>query len=152
MLKAHPEIADVTSHQQPALSGPTVLGLSKWPFLPPPHTPETLWPIALGELKQQMTKATFNAWLVDSGVIPEASSPTFLVIAVRNQYAYEWLTYRLQPVVVRTLTGMAGYQVGVCFIPRSFRTMRRSCNNEPTRRPSTRLSFDKLRTGSFPIR
>ncbi|HRQ42215.1 MAG TPA: hypothetical protein PLD25_30210 [Chloroflexota bacterium] len=138
MLKAHPEIADVTSHQQPALSGPTMLGLSKWPLLPPPHAPETLWPIALGELKQQMTKATFNAWLVDSRVIPEASSPAFLVISVRNQYAYEWLTYRLQPVIVRTLTGMAGYEVVVCFIPRVCRTMRKSYD-ESARRPSTTI-------------
>jgi chromosomal replication initiation ATPase DnaA len=126
MLKAHPGIADVASQQRP--------------LLPPPHVPETLWQIALGELKQQMTKDTFNAWLVDSRVIPGASSPAFLVVAVRNQYAYEWLTYRLQPVVVRTLTGMAGYEVAVCFIP-CVPTMRRSYNNEPTRRPSTRISL-----------
>lgn len=109
-------------------------------FLSRPHVPETLWPIALGELKQQMTKATFNTWLVDSRVIPEASSLVFLVISVRNQYAYEWLTYRLQPVIVRTLTSMAGYEVGVCFIPRVIRTMRRSYD-EPARRPSTRISL-----------
>lgn len=126
MLKAHLVIADAVSQQRP--------------LLPPPHAPEILWQIALGELKHQMTKDTFNAWLVDSRVIPAASSPAFLVVAVRNQYAYEWLTYQLQPVIVRTLTSMAGYGVGVCFIPR-VRTMRRSCDNEPTRRPSTRLSL-----------
>jgi hypothetical protein len=142
MLKAHPGIADVASQQLPALSGSTELAevSPKWPLLSPPHAPETLWQIALSELKQQMTRATFNAWLVDSRVIPEASSPAFLVIVVRNQYAYEWLTYRLQSVVVRTLTGMAGYEVAVCFIPR-VRAMRRSCNNEPARRPSTRISL-----------
>ena len=73
MLKAHPGIADVASQQ--------------WSLLPPPHASETLWQIALGELRQQMTKATFNAWLEDSRVIPRASSPVFLVVAVRNQYA-----------------------------------------------------------------
>lgn len=140
MLKTCPGSAEVAGRQQPALSGPTVLGLSKRPSLSPPYSPEILWPIALGELKQQMTKATFNAWLVDSRVIPEASSPVFLVVAVRNQYAYEWLTYRLQPVIVRTLSSIAGYQVEVCFIPRSFRTMRRSYD-ESTRRPSTRISL-----------
>ncbi|MCZ7673810.1 MAG: hypothetical protein M5U34_45170 [Chloroflexi bacterium] len=141
MLKTCLGSVEVAGCQQPALSGPTVSGLSKWPLLSPPYSPEILWPIALGELKQQMTKATFNAWLVDSRVIPGASSPVFLVVAVRNQYAYEWLTYRLQPVVVRTLTGMAGYEVGVCFIPYVVRTMRRSYDNEPTRRPSTRISL-----------
>lgn len=134
MLKAPSRPAEAAGHQQPALGPP------KWPFLPLPYAPETLWQIALGELKQQMTKATFNTWLVDSYVIPGASSPVFLVVAVRNQYACEWLTYRLQPVVVRTLAGVAGYEVEVCFIPRVLRTMRRNYD-EPARRPSTRLSL-----------
>lgn len=140
MFKASSGPAQRAGLQQPARSDLTVLGLSKWLLLPPPYPPEILWPLALGELKQQMAKATFNTWLVDSRVIPKASSPAFLVISVRNQYAYEWLTYRLQPVVVRTLTGMAGYEVGVCFIPCVPATMRRSYN-EPTRRPSTRISL-----------
>lgn len=142
MLQAPSGPAQVAGRQQPALNGSTELAevLPKRPFLPPPYVLETFWQIALGELKQQMTKATFNTWLVDSRVVPEASSPAFLVISVRNQYAYEWLTYRLQPVIIRTLTGMAGYQVGVCFIPRVVRTMRRSYD-ESTRRPSTRISF-----------
>ena len=140
MFKAPSGPAEAAGHQQPARSDLTVLGLSKRLLLPPPYPPEILWPLALSELKQQMTKATFNAWLVDSRVVPEASSPVFLIISVRNQYAQEWLTYRLQPVVVRTLTGMAGYQVGVCFIPHVLRTMRRNYD-EPTRRPSTRISL-----------
>ena len=138
MLQAPSRPAQVAGQQQPARSDLTVLGLSKWLLLPPPYPPEILWPLALGELKPQMTKATFNTWLVDSQVIPEASSPTFLVISVRNQYAYEWLTYRLQPVIVRALASIAGYQVGVCFIPRVLRTVRRSYD-EPARRPSTRI-------------
>ena len=140
MFKAPSGPAQVAGHQQPARSDLTVLGLSKWLLLPPPYPPDILWPMALSELKQQMTKATFNTWLVDSRVVPEASSPAFLVVAVRNQYAYEWLTYRLQPVIVRTLTGMASHKVVVCFIPRTLRTMRRN-RYEPTRRPSTRISF-----------
>jgi hypothetical protein len=140
MLKASSGPAQVAGQPQPARSDLTVLGLSQWLLLPPPYPPEILWPLALGELKQQMTKATFNAWLADSQVIPEASSPIFLVISVRNQYAYEWLTYRLQSVIVRTLAGVAGYEVDACFIPRVLRTMRRSYD-ESTRLPSTRLSL-----------
>jgi chromosomal replication initiation ATPase DnaA len=100
---------------------------------PPAYTPDELWPVALAELRLQMTKATFNAWLADSCVISEASNLPFLVISVRNQYAHEWLTYRLQPVIVRTLTGIAGYKVEVYFIPKTLRAMRKSCH-EPTRR------------------
>lgn len=102
------------------------------------YAPGDLWPLALTELRQQMAKATFNAWLVDSRVIASASSPTFLVISVRNQYACEWLTYRLQPVIIRVLTGVAGYEVEVCFIPQTLRPMRRN-HDEPTGRPSTRI-------------
>lgn len=112
---------------------------------PPAYTPDELWPAALAELRLQMTKATFNAWLVDSWVISTASQLPFLVVSVRNQYAQEWLTYRLQPVIVRTLTGIAGYTVEVCFIPRVLRTMRRSYDDEPTRRPSTRLPLPMRR-------
>lgn len=126
MLKAHSGLVEAAGYQRP--------------FLPPPYVLETFWQIALGELKQQMTKATFNTWLVDSHVVPEASSPAFLIVAVRNQYAYEWLTHRLQPVIARTLAGIAGYEVEVCFIPCVLRTMRRSYD-EPTRRPTTRISF-----------
>ena len=124
MLKAHPEISDVTGQRRSLLS--------------PPHTPETRWQIALDALRQQMTKATFNAWLLDSRVIPEASGPAFLVISVQNQYAYEWLTYRLQPVVVSVLIDMVGYKVEVCFIPRILRAMRSICD-ESTQRPATRI-------------
>ena len=97
----------------------------------PAYTPDALWSAALVELRLQMTKTTFNAWLADSYVIATASQLPFLVISVRNQYAQEWLTNRLQPIIIRTLTSIAGYPVKVCFIPRILRPIRR-CDDEPT--------------------
>lgn len=41
-----------------------------------------LWPMALSELRHQMTKATFNAWLADSYVLAPISSLSRLIIAV----------------------------------------------------------------------
>ena len=120
-------------HRQPML--PTGIAVNNDQS---PLTPPQLWPLALAELKHQMTRATFNAWLVDSHLVPRASRPTFFVIAVGNQFAYEWLTYRLQSVVVRTLVGVVGQTVTVCFIPRHITPMRRS-HDEPARRPLTRI-------------
>ena len=66
-----------------------------------------------------MIKATFNAWLADSCVFPEASSLTFMVIVVRNRYAQEWLTYRLHPVITRALAYITDYGVEAYFVPKN---------------------------------
>jgi len=101
-------------------------------------TPDKLWPLVLANLRQQMTRATFNTWLADSRILTAPSTPTFWVVVVRNEYAYEWLTNRLSPVIERTLVGLVGSKVFVCFIPRTMRS--RCC--EPFRRPPARISFD----------
>jgi chromosomal replication initiation ATPase DnaA len=108
--------------------------------LAPPYSPETLWSLALGELKPQMSRATFDAWLLGSRVIPVASGPTFLVVAVRNQYACEWLAYRLQPVIERALAGLAGYPVRVCFVTQAIRTIR--SDDGPTGPSAARICLD----------
>ena len=100
-------------------------------FPPPCYAPGDLWPLALAELRQQMTKATFNTWLADSHLLTTASTSSFWVIVVCNEYAWEWLTFHLCPVVVRTVVGLVGDEVTICFIPRA---MRRGWG-EPLRRP-----------------
>lgn len=84
--------------------------------LPLPYSPETLWQKALHELQYQMTKATFTSWLTGTRAIPEASSVGLLTVEVRNRYAQEWLTHRLQPVINRAVAGIAGYDLDVCFV------------------------------------
>ncbi len=86
------------------------------PPSPLPYAPEELWQVTLDELRLQMTRATFNQWLVGSTVVPEASTPLALTIAVRNRYAQEWLTQRLHLIILRTLRTVAGYEVQVRFI------------------------------------
>ena len=83
---------------------------------PLPHSPEALWRLALEELRLQMTRATFDQWLLGSAVVPEASTPLSLTVAVRNRYAQEWLAHRLHRVVGRALAGVAGYRVRVRYI------------------------------------
>lgn len=90
-------------------------------YSPLPYTtPDELWQMALSELQHQMTKATFNTWLADSYVLTPVSNLHTLVIAVRNQYAQEWLTYRLSPLIARTLADMVGYGIEFCFVPKCY--------------------------------
>ena len=100
------------------------------------HMPQTMVTSVLTDLRQQMTKATFNTWLVDSHILIAPSTPAFWVVVVRNEYAYEWLTNRLSPVIERTLDGLVGSKVIICFIPRAMR----KTYHEPFRRPSARIS------------
>lgn len=86
------------------------------PFSPLPWVPEELWQVTLEALRLQMTRATFNQWFLGSAVVPGASTPLSLTVAVRHRYAQDWLTYRLHPLITRTLAAVAGYEVQVHFI------------------------------------
>ena len=77
---------------------------------------EELWQTTLDELRLQMTRATFDLWLLGSTVVPEASAPLSLTIAVRSKYAPEWLTHRLCHIITRTLAAVAGYPLQVRFV------------------------------------
>ena len=110
--------------------------------LPLPSSPDALWQIALNDLRYQMTKATFNNWLGDSSVLMSASSPAFLVVVGRNVYAWEWLTYRLHPVVTRTVVHLVEGKVTVCFIPG---TVQRN-SEELNRRPIARICLDSAQS------
>ena len=116
-------------------------------FSPLAAAPDKLWPLVLADLRQQMTKTTFNTLLVDSRILTASSTPTFWVVVVRNEYAYEWLTNRLSPVIERTLIGLVGSKVMICFIPSAMRKI----YHESFSRPSTRISFDAAQDTTQPV-
>ncbi|MCP4419633.1 MAG: hypothetical protein GY805_23730, partial [Chloroflexi bacterium] len=87
---------------------------------PPSYSPHELWQTALAELRQQMCEATFNLWLANSQVVVKVSTFNFMIIAVRNKFAEEWLTYRLRPVIVLAVSGIVGHKVEVTFIYESY--------------------------------
>lgn len=82
-------------------------------------TPAGLWLQVLVALRPQLIAATFDAWLVGSQVVSRACTPCFWVIAARNEYACEWLTHRLYPVIWRTTAAVTGRQITLCFIPQT---------------------------------
>ena len=61
-------------------------------------TPESAWKAALGELEMQMTRATFNTWLKDAHLLRVEDES--YVIGVRNDYARDWLSNRLNDTIL----------------------------------------------------
>jgi chromosomal replication initiator protein len=76
--------------------------------------PEQIWSAALGELQLQMTQATFDTWLRDSGLLKHEDG--LFVVGVKSGYAKDWLENRLLATIKRTLARLTGKTVDVKFI------------------------------------
>lgn len=74
----------------------------------------TIWDDILSNLEKQMTQATFATWLYDSHLVDLADD--HLLVAVRNTYAVDWLSNRLQDTVLRTAARVLGRPVEVSFV------------------------------------
>lgn len=89
------------------------------PISPPSQTSTadspnaSLWADALIELEMQMTRDTFAEWL--RGTRAE-QTPNGLTVRVRNNYAVDWLSKRLHPVIQRTVDGLAGRPLPVTYV------------------------------------
>jgi len=79
-----------------------------------PDEAHQLWAQCLGELQLQMTRATFDTWLRGSKVVD--ADEGCLTIAVRHDYAVDWLQNRLLPVVQGTLDRRAGGETKIVFV------------------------------------
>jgi len=78
--------------------------------------PQTLWQQALSELELQMTHATFDTWLRGSECSAYDADSHVLTVAVKNNYAVEWLENRLYSMIDRTLKRITGNGVSARFI------------------------------------
>lgn len=72
----------------------------------PPVDTFKLWNRAKEELALQMGKATYNTWLRDTKMLPGVNGHD-LVVAVRNEYALQWLDGRLRETIERTVRHVA---------------------------------------------
>lgn len=70
--------------------------------------PQAVWEKTLNELELQMTRATFDTWLRGSTCQSYDEATHTLIVAVKNQYAVEWLQNRLYNSVERTLQYVTG--------------------------------------------
>lgn len=86
----------------------------------PRTTPETnhssLWDGALVELEMQMPRGTFSQWLRGTTA---TETETGLIVHVRNPHAVDWLSYRLHPLIQRTVDGLVGRSLPVHYAARS---------------------------------
>lgn len=71
------------------------------------------WARALGELKAQTTRATFDTWLRASRVIDAGED--HIQVSVRHQFAVDWLDKRLRPLIERTVNRVFGHEMEVKF-------------------------------------
>jgi chromosomal replication initiator protein len=77
-------------------------------------SPQSAWKATLAELELQMTKATFNTWLKDARLVHCKADE--YVIAVRNDYAKDWLENRLHDTIQRTLAAIVNERVTLRFV------------------------------------
>jgi hypothetical protein len=82
-----------------------------------PLPERNIWQAAQGELRLQMTKATFDTWVRNTWLV--SCQDDVFVIGAQNEFAREWLENRLLTTVKRTLVGIMGHPVEVRFVAES---------------------------------
>jgi chromosomal replication initiator protein len=74
---------------------------------------QELWELALNELQVQVTRPNYETWLKDTiGLRFDNGS---FVVGAPNDFATEWLSTKLRPLIAKTLTGIIGHPVEVTF-------------------------------------
>jgi len=72
-----------------------------------------IWQATLGELKLQMTTATFDTWLAHTTGQRDGNTVT---VTVRNAYAKDWLENRLHGTILRTVARLTGETIKLRFV------------------------------------
>ena len=74
---------------------------------------QDLWELALAELQVQVTRPNYETWLKDT--VGLRFDNGFFVVGAPNDFATEWLSTKLRPLIAKTLTGIIGHPVDVTF-------------------------------------
>jgi hypothetical protein len=76
--------------------------------------PERAWQMALGQLRLDMPKASFDTWVRDTSFV--SFEDGVFTIGTPNAYGREWLASRLTSTVTRLMTGILNQQLVVEFV------------------------------------
>jgi hypothetical protein len=76
--------------------------------------PHQLWQTTLAQLQLQMTRATFETWVKETHLISHTGDQW--VIGVKSNYAKDWLENRLLTTLQRTIAGITGGPIELCFV------------------------------------
>ncbi len=79
----------------------------------PESQPQRLWETALGQLQVQVTRPNYETWLKDTVGICFKNG--LFVVGAPNDFATEWLSTKLRPLIAKTLSGIVGHPVEVSF-------------------------------------
>jgi chromosomal replication initiator protein len=77
------------------------------------QTAAATWTATLGQLELAVTRANFDTWLRDT--VGLRHEPGRFVVGAQNDFATEWLTTRLRPLIARTLARVLGSAIDVGF-------------------------------------
>ncbi|MFN8640050.1 MAG: DnaA/Hda family protein [Dehalococcoidia bacterium] len=86
-----------------------------------------LWQDALRHLAQHVSRPNFATWL--EGTEGLRADDDALIVGTRSEFVTEWLQKRLRPLIVRTITDLAGEPLDVRFEP-----LRAVIDTSPARR------------------
>ena len=77
------------------------------------RSPRALWDTALGQLELQVTRPNFETWLRNTvGIESDASH---FVVGAPSDFAVEWLRSRMNSLINRTVSQIAGSTISVSF-------------------------------------
>jgi len=82
-------------------------------ILPQETNAEQLWERALTELKVRVTRPNYETWLKDT--VGLQFDDGVFVVGAPNDFATEWLSTKLRPLIAKTLSGIIGHPVDVSF-------------------------------------
>ncbi|MDP6607109.1 MAG: chromosomal replication initiator protein DnaA [Dehalococcoidia bacterium] len=77
--------------------------------------PARFWHDALRNLSQHVSRANYDTWL--EGTEGLRFDDSTLTVGTRSEFVTEWLHKRLRPLIVRTLTDLAGEPLDIRFEP-----------------------------------
>ena len=86
-----------------------------------PTTPSAVWEATKAQLRLQMARGAFDTWVAATrgiGVEEDPEAADFsqaLVVQAASRHAAEWLELRLKRLILRTLHGLVGDEIGVWF-------------------------------------
>jgi len=74
---------------------------------------QRLWEVALAELQLQVTRPNYETWLKDT--VGLRFDNGFFVVGAPNDFATEWLSTKLRPLIAKTLSNIIGHPMEVSF-------------------------------------
>jgi chromosomal replication initiator protein len=74
---------------------------------------QQLWEVALTELQLQVTRPNYETWLKDT--VGVRFDNGLFVVAAPNDFATEWLSTKLRPLIAKTLSTIIGHPMEVTF-------------------------------------